>query len=106
MKASMILMVPQLILTLFLSGTFFAHGFETVKLKKIISQGEERQAVIITPAGEELTAREGDPLPGSSSKVEKIKARSIVIKEPTSEGGNIYYEIPLPPGGPGEVSVD
>jgi Tfp pilus assembly protein PilP len=95
-----------MMLTIFLIGTFCAYGFETVKLKRIISQGDERQAVIVTPAGEELTVGEGDSLPGCAGKVNKINARSIVIKEPASGGGNIYYEVALPAGNPGTVRVD
>ena len=92
---------------LLVAGAVITYGLEGWKVKEVVNQGEIKQATLINIQGEELIVKEGDPLPDGSGEVAKIKARSIVIKEPVPDGtGSIYYEITVPPGGPGSVRVD
>ena len=82
---------------LLLIGNIQAYGLESVKLKEIRDQGEEKQAVLITPEGEEVTVEEGDRLPKDYGRVFEIKARSVMIKQPAPDGeGNIYYQLIIP----------
>lgn len=102
MKAKIAVIISIIIAISFLIYLIPAHGFEQLRLKEIINQGDVREAIIITPKGDEIRVKEGETLPDDSGQVVEIRQRSIIIKQSSPDGKRITLRkiaLPLKPQG-------